>query len=49
MSLISLPIDGETRLDAGTQSYNIHVPDHDNNSATEEHHGYCNHANVIGL
>lgn len=39
-------IDDETQLDAGTQSYNIHVPDHDNNSATDEHHGYCNHADV---
>lgn len=33
LSLHQLPIDDETQLDAGTQSYNIHVPDHDNNSA----------------
>lgn len=42
----SLPIDDETPLDAETQSYNIHVPGRDNNSATDEHHGYCNHADV---
>lgn len=42
----SLPVDDETQLDAGTQSFNIHVPGHDNNSATDEHHGYCNHAGV---
>lgn len=39
----SLPIDDETRLDAGAKSYNIHVPGHDNYSATDEHHGHCNH------
>lgn len=41
---LSLRIDDETQLDA--QSYNMHVPDHDNNSATDERHGYCNHADV---
>lgn len=42
----SLPIDDETRLDAGAKSYNIHVPGHDNYSASDEHHGNCNHVDV---
>lgn len=35
LDLLPPPIDDETQLDAGTQSHNIHVPDHDNNSATD--------------
>lgn len=42
----SFPIDDETQLDAGTLSYNIHVPDHDNNRATADHHGWCYYAGV---
>lgn len=41
----SLPVDDETQLDDGAQSYNIHLPGHDNNSPPDEH-GYYNHVDV---